>query len=148
MVKTAKKRVLVERQGGVSIETSNQGNNPIIDDRGIAFAVYILYFLGYVTGITTLIGVMIAYLQNRSCSSELRSHFTFQVRTFWIGLLSLFVGGILLYIGIGVLVLLGGLLWSLIRNVKGILALNRNEPIINPDSVDIWRLEEVLIYDN
>jgi uncharacterized membrane protein len=134
MVKTAKKRVLVERQGGVSIETSNQGNNPIIDDRGIAFAVYILYFLGYVTGITTLIGVMIAYLQNRSCSSELRSHFTFQVRTFWIGLLSLFVGGILLYIGIGVLVLLGGLLWSLIRNVKGILALNRNEPIINPDS--------------
>jgi uncharacterized membrane protein len=134
MVKTAKKRVLVERQGGVSIETSNQGKNPIIDDRGIAFAVYILYFLGYVTGITTLIGVMIAYLQNRSCSSELRSHFTFQVRTFWIGLLSLFVGGILLYIGIGVLVLLGGLLWSLIRNVKGILALNRNEPIINPDS--------------
>lgn len=134
MVKTAKKRVLVERQRGVSIETSNQGNNPIIDDRGIAFAVYILYFLGYVTGITTLIGVMIAYLQNRSCSSELRSHFTFQVRTFWIGLLSLFVGGILLYIGIGVLVLLGGLLWSLIRNVKGILALNRNEPIINPDS--------------
>ena len=134
MVKTAKKRVLVERQGGVSIETSNQGNNPIIDDRGIAFAVYILYFLGYVTGITTLIGVMIAYLQNRSCSSELRSHFTFQVRTFWIGLLSLFVGGILLYIGIGVLVLLGGLLWSLIRNVKGILALNRNEPIINPNS--------------
>ena len=134
MAKTAKKRVLVERQGGVSIETSNQGKNPIIDDRGIAFAVYILYFLGYVTGITTLIGVMIAYLQNRSCSSELRSHFTFQVRTFWIGLLSLFVGGILLYIGIGVLVLLGGLLWSLIRNVKGILALNRNEPIINPDS--------------
>ena len=134
MVKTAKKRVLVERQGGVSIETSNQGKNPIIDDRGIAFAVYILYFLGYVTGITTLIGVMIAYLQNRSCSSELRSHFTFQVRTFWIGLLSLFVGGILLYIGIGVLVLLGGLLWSLIRNVKGILALNRNEPIINPNS--------------
>jgi uncharacterized membrane protein len=133
MAKTAKKRVLVERQGGVSIETSNQGKNPIIDDRSIAFAVYILYFLGYVTGITTLIGVMIAYLQNRSCSS-VRSHFTFQVRTFWIGLLSLFVGGIFLYIGIGVLVLLGGLLWSLIRNVKGILALNRNEPIINPDS--------------
>ena len=73
MAKTAKKRVLVERQGGVTIETSNQRNNPIIDDRGIAFAVYILYFLGYVTGITTLIGVMIAYLQNRSCSSVRRS---------------------------------------------------------------------------
>jgi len=118
----------------MSKKPSNQGKNPIIDDRGLAFAVYILYFFGYVTGITTLIGIMIAYLQNRSASSELRSHFTFQIRTFWIGLLFLVVGGILLHMGIGILVLLLGFGWSLMRNVKGILALNRNEPIANPDS--------------
>lgn len=118
----------------MSIENSNQGKNPIIDDRGLAFAVYILYFIGYVTGITTIIGVMIAYLQNRSASSELRSHFIFQVRTFWIGLLYLVVGGILLGVGVGVLVLLWWFVWSLMRNVKGILALNRNEPIANPNS--------------
>ena len=112
-----------------------RGENLIINDRGLAFAIYILYFFGYVTGITTLIGVMIAYLQKeRSPSSELSSHYTFQIRTFWIGLLFLVVGGILLHIGIGILVLLFGLVWSLIRNVKGILALNRNEPIANPNS--------------
>jgi uncharacterized membrane protein len=70
-------------RGVMSKKPSKQGKNPIIDDRGLAFAVYIMYFLGYVTGITTIIGVMIAYLQNRPASSELRSHFTFQVRTFW-----------------------------------------------------------------
>jgi uncharacterized membrane protein len=118
----------------MSKKPSKQDKNPIIDDRGLAFAVYIMYFLGYVTGITTIIGVMIAYLQNRPASSELRSHFTFQVRTFWIGLIFLVAGGILLQIGIGVLVLLWWFVWSLMRNVKGILALNRNEPIANPKS--------------
>lgn len=113
---------------------SIQSKNPIVDDRGLAFAVYILYFVGYLTGITSLIGVMIAYLQNNSASSELASHYTFQIKTFWIGLVFLLLGGILLMTGLGVLVLLVGFFWSLMRNVKGLLALNRNAPIANPDS--------------
>lgn len=111
-----------------------KSDNQIVDNRGLAFTVYILYFLGYVTGITTFIGVMIAYLQDRSTGSELESHFTFQVRTFWIGLLFLFIGVLLLHMGIGVLVILWWFVWSLMRNVKGVLALNRNEPIANPNS--------------
>lgn len=118
----------------MSKKPSNQVKIPIIDNRGLAFAVYILYFVGYLTGITALIGVIVAYLQNQSASSELRSHFTFQVRTFWIGVFYVAVGVILFGTGIGVLVLLWGFVWSLIRNVKGILALNRNEPIANPNS--------------
>ena len=111
-----------------------QAKNPIIDDRGLAFTVYILYFLGYVTGITSIIGVMIAYFQDRSANSELVSHFIFQIRTFWIGLAYLIAGGIFLHVGIGFLILLWGFVWSLMRNVKGILALNRSEPITNPYS--------------
>ena len=113
---------------------SKQSKNPIVDDRGLAFAVYILYFVGYLTGITSLIAVTIAYLQQYSAGPELRSHYAFQVRTFWIGVIFLVVGGLLFISGIGVLVLLAGFFWSLMRNVKGILALNRNEPIANPNS--------------
>ena len=111
-----------------------QDRNPIVDDRGIALTVYILYFIGYVTGITSIIGVMIAYFQDRSTSAELASHFTFQIRTFWIGFLYLIAGVILLHMGIGLLVLLWGFVWSLMRNVKGMLALNRSEAIANPNS--------------
>jgi uncharacterized membrane protein len=118
----------------MSKKPSKPGNTPIVDDRGLAFTVYILFFFGYFTGITSLIGIMIAYLQSRSVSSELGSHFTFQIRTFWIGVLCLVVGGLLLSIGVGIFILLVGLFWSLMRNVKGVLALNRNEPIANPDS--------------
>jgi uncharacterized membrane protein len=66
---------------------------PIINDRGLAFAVYVLYLVGYITGITVLIGVVIAYSQaTRSARSPIKSHYTFQVRTFWIGLIYLVVG--------------------------------------------------------
>jgi uncharacterized membrane protein len=113
---------------------AQHARNPIVDDRGLAFAVYILYFIGYLTGITSLIGVTIAYLQQYSAGTELKSHYIFQVRTFWIGVIFLAVGGLLFVSGIGVFILLAGFFWSLMRNAKGMLALNRNEPIANPNS--------------
>jgi len=112
---------------------SNQGKKQIVDDRGLALAVYILYFVGYLTGITSLIGAIIAYLQAPSTEAAIRSHYAFQIRTFWIGLLYL-VGGVILIHTIGGVILFWGFVWSLIRNIKGILALNRNEPITNPES--------------
>jgi uncharacterized membrane protein len=45
----------------------------------------------------------------RSARSPIKSHYTFQVRTFWIGLIYLFVGILLLRLGVGVLILLWGL---------------------------------------
>jgi uncharacterized membrane protein len=114
---------------------SNQVKNQIVGDRGLVLAVYILYFVGYVSGgITTIIGAVIAYLQAPSAESAMKSHYTFQIRTFLIGLLYLFVGMLLLYHIIGGFILLWGFGWSVIRNIKGILALNRNAPIANPES--------------
>jgi uncharacterized membrane protein len=106
----------------------------IVDDRGLAFAVYVLYLLGYVTGITALIGVIIAYLQAHSANPPIKSHYTFQIRTFVIGLIYFLVGLLLVHLGVGVLILLWGFVWSLVRNVKGLLALNRSDPIANPES--------------
>jgi uncharacterized membrane protein len=113
---------------------AKQAATPIVDDRGLAFAVYILYFVGYLTGITSIIGVTIAYFQQYSAGPELSSHYTFQVRTFWIGVIFLVAGGLLFVSGIGVLILVAGFFWSLVRNVRGVLALNRNEPIAKPNS--------------
>jgi uncharacterized membrane protein len=130
----------VQKTTQIAMENKQDDNGlmaspPIISDGGLAFAVYVLYLVGYITGITTLIGVVIAYSQApRSARSPIKSHYTFQVRTFWIGLIYLFAGILLLHLGLGVLILLWGFVWSLIRNVKGLLALNRNEPIANPTS--------------
>ena len=65
------------------------------------------------------------------------THCQFQIRTFWIGLLYLVVAGFLAYASfpvIGVAVLIWWLVWSLIRNTTGLLALNENKPIQEPTS--------------
>jgi len=105
-----------------------------ISDSGLALTVYILYLAGFVTVITAIIGVIVAYIQSDTADPVARSHFQFQIRTFWILLLYVVVGLVLTVVGIGVLILLWSLVWSIIRNIKGILALNENRPIADPKS--------------
>ena len=106
----------------------------VVGERGLAFAVYVLYLLGYITGITAIIGVVIAYIQADSADAPVKSHYIFQIRTFVIGFIYFLVGLLLLNIAVGALIILWALVWSLIRNVRGLLALNRNDPIANPES--------------
>jgi uncharacterized membrane protein len=112
-------------------ETTPQPIGPNID---IALIVYILYFLAYFTGITAIIGVIIAHVQVDRADPMLATHYRFQIRTFWIGLLYLVVGTVLSLIVIGVVVLAWWFIWSLIRNIKGVLALYERRPIADPTS--------------
>jgi len=105
-----------------------------MSDNQLALIVYILYFAAYFVGITGLVGVIIAHVKVGTADPLLRSHYEFQIRTFWIGLLYFVVGFILLFVIIGIAVLLWWFVWSLIRNVKGVLALNENKPIADPAS--------------
>ena len=106
----------------------------IVPNTSIALLVYILYFVGYFTGITAIIGVIIAHIQVRTADPLLASHYRFQIRTFWIGLLYLVIGTILSFVLIGYALLAWWFVWSLIRNIKGVLALNEYRPIANPAS--------------
>ncbi len=100
----------------------------------MALAVYVLYLVGFLNGLTAIIGVIIAYMQSENADPISQSHFQFQIRTFLIGLLYVFVSAATLYIGIGALLLLWWIIWTLIRCIKGLLALNAGEPIRDPNS--------------
>jgi uncharacterized membrane protein len=115
-------------------ETSKNASPRAVSDTGLALIVYILYLAGFLTVITAIIGVIIAYIQSDTADPVARSHFQFQIRTFWILLLYVAAGLILTVVGIGVLILLWALVWSIVRNIKGILALNENKPIADPQS--------------
>jgi uncharacterized membrane protein len=73
---------------------------------------------GFLTGITVLLGLIIAYLQRDKTDRVSQSHFQFQITTFWIGLLYFFVEVLTLHIGIGALILLWYAVWTVIRCVK------------------------------
>ena len=115
--------------------TDPNSGQPAVTNTQLALIVYILYLVAYVVGITAVIGVIIAHVQvGTTADPMLASHYRFQIRTFWIGVLYLVVGVILAFVLIGFLVLLWWFIWSLIRCIKGLLALNENRPIANPGS--------------
>jgi uncharacterized membrane protein len=107
---------------------------PMISDYGLALAVYVLYLLGFFTGLTAVIGALIAYMQSDRADEIARSHFQFQLKTFLIGLLYIVVAAVTFPLAVGGLVLAWWVIWTIIRCIKGLLALNAGEPIDNPDS--------------
>ena len=104
------------------------------DHKTYAMVVYVLYFVAYFVGITAIVGVIIAHVQAGSGDATVESHYQYQIRTFWIGILYLVVGFITMFVLIGFLVWAWWFIWSLIRNIKGLIALNENRPIANPTS--------------
>jgi uncharacterized membrane protein len=94
--------------------------------------VYILYMVGVVFGITGIIGVVMAYINKDDAPEWLKTHYQFQIRTFWIGALFMILGGILSIILIGWFVLLFWVVWLIVRSIKGIKALDSEQAIENP----------------
>ena len=117
-----------------AITLPSETERPIISSDNLAVVVYVLYCVGYFTGIAALIGVIIAYMKVDDAEPVLRSHYRFQIRTFWIGLLYLAIGIVLCVVLIGILILAWWFIWSLIRIVKGILLVNEHKPIVDPES--------------
>jgi len=92
--------------------------------RNIATAVYALQAAGFLFGITWLVAVIIDYVKRDDArGSWLESHFSWQIRTFWWGLLWGVIGGVLLLVLVGYLVLVANALWIIYRIVKGWLRL-------------------------
>lgn len=103
-------------------------------DASTANLIYILYLVGLVLGITSLVGVIMAYVNKGDSPDWVKTHYSFQIRTFWIGLLFLVVGIVTSFIMIGFLIILFWYVWLIIRCVKGMQALSRGERHPNPGS--------------
>jgi len=73
-----------------------------------------------VVGITNIVGVVMAYINKDDGPDWLRSHYRYQIRTFWIGVLYGIISGILCLIFIGFLLLVVLLAWFIVRCVKGL----------------------------
>ena len=96
--------------------------------------IYILYLASFVIGITGIAGIVLAHLNRGKSEAWLESHYTWAIRTFWLGLLGALVSGLLMFILIGMLLMPLVALWIIIRTIVGLQKLGRNEPIANPQS--------------
>ena len=96
--------------------------------------IYILYLVSLIVGITSIIGVVMAYINRDGAPEWVQSHYRFQIRTFWIGLLFSLIGLVTLVFLVGWLILLFVVVWWILRCVKGIKYISENKPCPDPTS--------------
>jgi len=113
----------------------------IVDDRDTAnrkltAILYALYALGFFTFVTAIAALVVNYIKLDDVRGTwLESHFRWQMRSFWFGLMwsALLVVFVVMTLGIGAFIawLPHGvlLIWLIYRLVKGALYLNERKPM-------------------
>ena len=92
--------------------------------------VYALQAAGFLNGITWIVAVVINYVKRDEAKGTwLESHFSWQIRTFWWGLLWAVLGVITFLVIVGWFILAAATVWVIYRIVKGWLYLNDNKAI-------------------
>ena len=92
--------------------------------------IYALYAASFLVGITAIVAIVMNYVKKEDVAGTfLESHFRWQIRTFWFGLLWGVLGWITLLILVGWFVLTANGIWIIYRIVKGWLRLNDNRPM-------------------
>lgn len=119
------------------------------EDRTMPAVAYALYLLGLATGgLTTLIGLVMAYGNRGAAGPVAAGHYTFLIRTFWLLIGWALIGGALFALGLPLSLVLVGLpllavgwaicslllVWFAVRVVLGVLYLARGEPYPRPRS--------------
>jgi uncharacterized membrane protein len=104
-------------------ETAAQGVLPRNDTRIVTIIVYGLYLIGWpCLHATSLAGLIVAYLKRGEARGTIwESHFNNQIETFWITLALLVVGIPLCLVAVGIPIVIGAVVWSLYRSIKGLI---------------------------
>ncbi|MCB2061021.1 MAG: hypothetical protein KDE21_10970 [Novosphingobium sp.] len=97
--------------------------------------VSLLYLSSFFLGITVIVGVVLAYVWKGEPHAEWEtSHYDYLIRTFWIGLIGIVVGSILILALIGLLILPAIAVLVIVRCVLSIVNAQKQEPMPNPDT--------------
>ena len=106
---------------------------PWVDERQLALIIYVL-FLAPLGGVTHIVGLIMAYVARDKAPAWLATHYTYLIRTFWMGLLYFLIAGILCVLLIGLALLPLVFIWFVIRCAVGLMRLFQSEPISNPET--------------
>ena len=102
-------------------------------DRILAIVNYVLGFVAISNGVTLLIAAVLAYVRRDQAEPWLKSHFEFQIASFWYGLV-IFLAGLFtlwLFLQGGLIWFLGGI-WLVVRTAVGLIRLIDGRTHDNP----------------
>ncbi|MDD2685139.1 MAG: hypothetical protein PHY62_03160 [Gallionella sp.] len=115
----------------VIVELNEEKNKSL---KSLTQIIYVLYALHFFYFITAIVAVIVNYVKKDEVAGTwLESHFRWQIRTFWYGLLWAGLGGVFFVTLIGIPLALAiwfaNFCWMLYRVIKGWLNLNDNKPM-------------------
>ncbi len=110
----------------------NQVEDPAT--KKVAYIIYILYLCSLIMPVLPIVAVIFAYIFENDAKETLKSHYQYFIRSFWIGMLYFSIAGLLVMVAIGIILIPLCIIWWIIRMVKGLKSLLRNEPILHPKS--------------
>jgi uncharacterized membrane protein len=95
--------------------------------------VYGLYLVSIIVGVTVLIGLVMAYMnRGQVAGTWVESHYTYQIRTFWIALLYSLICALLMLVLIGFLLIFLVGIWALVRCIRGLQWAGNAQPVPQP----------------
>ncbi|MBC8055384.1 MAG: hypothetical protein H7Y61_02270 [Rhizobiales bacterium] len=100
-------------------------------NKTLTWVIYGLYAASFIVGITGLVAIVMNYVKRDDVRGTfLESHFSWQIRTFWISLVVAIIGLVLMLVVIGWVVLIADTVWVIYRLVVGAIRLNENRPVV------------------
>ena len=120
-----------QQQGQAHTHLMNANNTNQKNTTYNAKVIYFLLIVSTIVGITAVIALIMAYVFKDESDDCLQTHYQFQIRTFWIGLLYCTLGVITLGINLGFFILLFAFVWLIVRCAKGLKQLENNQPVKN-----------------
>jgi uncharacterized membrane protein len=98
--------------------------------KDITTIAYALQAAGFLVGVTFLAAVILNYIKLEDVRGTLyESHFRWQIRTFWWGLLWGLIGVLTIWVAVGFLILAVNTIWVIYRILKGWLNLSEGKPM-------------------
>ena len=111
--------------------TSSHDTPDLDSAKTLTTVVYALQALSFFFGITAIVAIVINYVKIDDIKGTwLESHFRWQIRTFWFGLLWGVIGILTFVFIIGWFILAADAVWVIYRIVQGWLKLNEGKEIV------------------
>ena len=112
-------------------ELTTSSEDTLRSNKTLTWEIYGLYAASFLVGITSIVAIILNYVKRGDVAGTyLESHFTWQIRTFWIGVIVALVGALLMLVLVGWLVWLADMVWVIYRLVVGALRLSESKPIV------------------
>ncbi len=100
---------------------------------GMAIAAYILHLLGAITGILSIVALIINYVKRGDDGTMMDSHHSWMIRTFWWAILWCLLIGASYLVVIGFAVGWIGFaivwIWYVYRHIRGLIYLTEDKPM-------------------